>query len=92
MAQNQISIKNVNFRHYANIGNNIGQKMYIIFSLIIDSNVENMNIVIGNMNNMNNVLYPDSPFYSWLFTAGARGEVRATKNVSIHKFSLPIFY
>lgn len=81
-----------NFRHYANIGNNIGHKMYIIFSLIIDSNVENMNIVIGNMNNMNNVLHPDYPYYSWLFTAGARGEVRIAKNVSIHNISLPIFY
>ena len=81
-----------NFRHYANIGNNIGHKMYIIFSLIIDSNVENMNIVIGNMNNMNNVLHPDYPYYSWLFTAGARGEVRIAKSVSIHKFSLPISY
>ena len=66
--------------------------MYIIFSLIINSNVENTNIVIGNINDMNNVLYPDYPYCSWLFTAGARDEVRATKNVSIHKFSLPIFY
>lgn len=66
--------------------------MYTIFSLIINSNVENTNIVIGNINDMNNVLYPDYPYYSWLFTAGVRDEVRATKNVSIHKFSLPIFY
>ena len=82
-----------NFRHYANIGNNIGQKMYIIFSLIIDSNVENMNIVIGNMDNMNNVLHPDYPYYTPTqldYLTGMQSLIGKQK-ISEHKYILHHF-